>query len=650
MKIIELEICNVRGIRNLTLKPGGKNMVIWGPNGTGKSAVIDALDFLFTGRISRLTGTGTGNLSLSKHGPHIDCDAKDAVVAATIQIKSHQSPIEIRRSMAKPNRLECPTALRPRLATIEDLAKRGQHVLTRREILSYITAEPSNRAQQIQALLDISAVENIRKVMVKLVNDTEKALKTAQRHQEQGKSAVNATTQKASFDLPTVTEFVNQNRQLLGALPIAELSAAALRSGVIAPVVVASKDRPNMTVLQTDLQNLRNVIDAGAQADITEIDTELRSLLQALLADPTRLALVERTRLYMVGRDLIDESGNCPLCGTAWEPGTLAEHIQRHLDQAEEIARTQKRIDRLATTVTERANRTVAYLGKVIAAARLSDQLGVQATALQSWATRLQVLVRATNEPLNRYLSLTATPTELTRLHAPLELDRVLTEIQQELAAQYPAATPEQTAWDTLVRLKENLKSLEASRSETTAAATNHNRASQLLNGFQAARDSVLGTLYTTIEDRFVDLYRQIHGADEDDFNAALHPDGPGLNLEVDFYGRGAHPPHALHSEGHQDSMGLCLYLALAEYLNKDVIDVILLDDVVMSVDAGHRRELCHMFSTAFSQKQFIITTHDRTWANQLKTTGIATSKGVVEFINWNVTTGPQVNSEVDMW
>ena len=56
-----------------------------------------------------------------------------------------------------------------------------------------------------------------------------------------------------------------------------------------------------------------------------------------------------------------------------------------------------------------------------------------------------------------------------------------------------------------------------------------------------------------------------------------MAPDGPGLNFEVDFHGRGQHPPHALHSEGHQDSMGLCLYLALTEHLRGGLMNLIIL-------------------------------------------------------------------------
>ena len=55
-----------------------------------------------------------------------------------------------------------------------------------------------------------------------------------------------------------------------------------------------------------------------------------------------------------------------------------------------------------------------------------------------------------------------------------------------------------------------------------------------------------------------------MHKPDEPDFSAELKPEEAALNLEVDFYGRGKYPPNAMHSEGHQDSMGICLWLALS--------------------------------------------------------------------------------------
>ena len=134
------------------------------------------------------------------------------------------------------------------------------------------------------------------------------------------------------------------------------------------------------------------------------------------------------------------------------------------------------------------------------------------------------------------------------------------------------------------------------------------------------------------------------------EFNALLVSEGAGVDFKVDFHGRGVNPPHALHSEGHQDSMGICLYLALAERLTQGFIDLIILDDVMMSVDAPHRREICNLLANFFKGRQFFITTHDQTWARQLQSEGVITSKNRIEFSNWTIENGPSMNILGDIW
>jgi recombinational DNA repair ATPase RecF len=80
----------------------------------------------------------------------------------------------------------------------------------------------------------------------------------------------------------------------------------------------------------------------------------------------------------------------------------------------------------------------------------------------------------------------------------------------------------------------------------------------------------------------------------------------------VNFYERGPLPPGPFHSEGHQDGMGVCLYLALMKRLFGDKLTFWLLDDVIMSFDAGHRSQFCELLKTHFPDTQFVITTHDR--------------------------------------
>ncbi|MCJ7484693.1 MAG: hypothetical protein MUQ25_00805 [Candidatus Aminicenantes bacterium] len=122
------------------------------------------------------------------------------------------------------------------------------------------------------------------------------------------------------------------------------------------------------------------------------------------------------------------------------------------------------------------------------------------------------------------------------------------------------------------------------------------------------------------------------------------------LGFDVDFYGRGFFPPGAYHSEGHQDSMGLCLYLALMKYLQGGNFTFAVLDDVLMSVDAGHRREVCALLKKEFPDTQFILTTHDPIWLRHMRTEGIISGQSKVHFRNWSIDQGPTRWDARDVW
>jgi len=649
MKLLELEITNVRGIRQLLLKPNGNNIVIWGPNGSGKSAVVDAIDFLLTGRISRLMGKGTGNIILNKHGPHIDCRPEDADVRAIIQILGTKDPIEISRCFSNPNTLVCDESDMPFLGPILDLAKRGQHVLTRREILRYITSDGSTRAHDIQDLLSITEIENIRKNFVKVQNDFKDDFRAAQKNLDNVKGAVNATVGHISFQPEIILSAINQNRAILGAHPVTELSSKELKGGIDLPTAASSKQSINVTLLEGDIANIKKVFLDHNKAEVKKIDNALRGLVFEVNSKPELLANLNKQELITLGIKLLDENGSCPLCDTSWPPGELREHLEKKTEQASIATNYKEQVTLLSAQLSDRITSTVSSILKIIAAAQIA---GFQSDSdlLIKWHSNLNLLSDAISKVFEKYPLPSFDSEAIQQLLAPPKLEENLDVIYSKIKEIFPKTTPEQTAWDTLTRLEENLKALEKSQADFSIAKIAYDRANTLVNEFEKSRDYVLQKLYDEVSDRFVDLYKQLHGSDEGSFQAQITPTSAGLDLEVDFYGRGPNPPHALHSEGHQDSMGLCLYLALAERLTGGFIELTILDDVVMSVDADHRRQLCRLFANAFPKRQFLITTHDKIWASQLRSENVVKSKGTIEFYNWNVSTGPYVNYEADCW
>ena len=159
-----------------------------------------------------------------------------------------------------------------------------------------------------------------------------------------------------------------------------------------------------------------------------------------------------------------------------------------------------------------------------------------------------------------------------------------------------------------------------------------------------------LNALYDSVEKDFSAFYRAINEDDESKFTAKLTPSEGKLDLKVNFYERGLFPPAAYHSEGHQDGMGVCLYLALMKRLFGERFTFALLDDVVMSVDSGHRYQFCNLLKTQCPDTQFVITTHDRLWAAQMKSAGLVTGKTSIAFHSWTIDTGPLVETNQEIW
>jgi recombinational DNA repair ATPase RecF len=647
MRLLELEISNIRGIKAARLTPDSQNFVVWGPNGSGKSAVVDAIDFLLTGKISRLVGEGTAGITLKAHGPHVDHKPQEARVSAIVEIPTYKTPIQLKRSMGSPAKLEYPPAAKGALQPILDVAAKGQHVLSRRQILRFVAAEAGKRANEVQALLDLSELENIRKALTKTENTAKADKSSAEMNVGSAKNAILLTLGLPIYDEQAILQDVNRRRTTLGGTPITLITRDSLKAGLVAPTASTRIQGVNPQLLRSDLDQLKRNLERAPET-MAKPDQQLRAALTAVKENARALAQLKKLKLFQLGVSMIEQDGACPLCGTPWPVGELRRHLEEHIASAEAVDRTKKTIERVAgdlgtitTTINDILGRIVTTAGKL--------ELKDDALKLGEWSARLKTLSEDLAEPLEKYPR-DRSPLDVAKLLTPEGALEITERIVQEAEKRLPPVTPEQAAWDVLTRLEENLQQRKIAEQKSDSANRLYQIAQVLSSTFEESRDSVLSALYKEIESRFTDFYRTLHGDDEPGFQSTLRPEGAGLVLEVDFYGRGKFPPLAVHSEGHQDTMGICLYLALAEKLTGGLIDLVILDDVVMSVDAGHRRQICRLLSEKLPGRQFLITTHDKTWARQLVTTGVVSHKNTLEFSNWSIDTGPLLGVEADLW
>ncbi len=648
MKLLELEIQNIRGIKNLFLKPNGKNYVIYGPNGSGKSAVVDAIDFLLTGRISRLTGEGTGEISLREHGPHIDHQPDEAFVRGIFKLTDVEDSIELQRCIGYPSILECDEEVKDCIEPVIELAKRGQYVLTRKEILKYITAPPNDRAVAIQTLLNIQDIEKIRKKLVKIRNNFYKEHKAANKVLEKTTDALIATMQIDTFNEEALLEFINQNRAVLGGIRISNFHWNEIRHGIKTPIEYFEANQ--IKSIEKDIQNLLIIISNQNQQKLSKLDKELRSLIKNIIEKPELIGDLDRLTLTELGLKLIEEPGNCPLCDTKWEKELLEEKLNQKIISFKKVKEIDNKIEYISKKLKENIYITISSIERIINLPEHPKIRGIL-PVYKNWYNSLLELATLLNDSLYEYVNSQYTEDMIRVMLAPSKIFKSLQIIQSYIQDDIPISSSKQRAWDNLIRIEENLKLYEGAKREFLCTKSSFERADLLSNSFQQAKDNILTNLYEEIRDKFVELYKILHKIDEENFTAEIKPEKAGLNIEVDFYGHGTHPPHALHSEGHQDSMGVCLYLTLAERVNLDLIDLVILDDVVMSVDIDHRKRICNVLNECFPNNQILITTHDKTWTNQLKSERVVNPEDIIEFYNWDINTGPHcINYQTNMW
>lgn len=652
MKLLELEIKNIRGIKSINITPQGENVVVFGPNGTGKSAIVDSIDFLLTGKISRLTGEGSEKLFLKEHGPHVDSrdDLKNTIVRAKVEIENKTLFLE--RSVDRPTSLKIEPEVDKDLAlSYLGMAELGQHILSRREILRYVTAEAGKRAKEIQGLLDLTEIENLRAMLVNIENEAESESKSSESNFTIAKSDICKLLSLVEFSEEATLERINELRGILkGPELSAELTPEKIKAD-LSPSLPFSTKKGLLTV--DEIENNINEIRGFTQKkdEIICKESELEVILKEILAEIKLKQYSLYKRLFETGIRLVDETNVCPLCGREWKEGDFKVFLEQKIKETDVAQEKQTAVSTISSSIKQRIDLLRNDVETLLKAHEQFDLKTLDSGKANEYLSNLKSWSDIMLNPTEIFENNKWPTASISTIFDTSFLeDKLLNPLGDSLKKVGEHLSKSQTAWDTLTKMEDKWKKYKEELNRKETAELFKNRAKALLRQFQEARDSTLESIYDAIKDNFNEYYTTIHAEDEKAFSSKIKHEGAKLIFEVDFYGRGLFPPHALHSEGHQDSMGVCLFFALNKYLTQDKINLIILDDVVMSIDRSHRRGFCGMLKKCFPGKQFIITTHDAAWAKQLKTEGIVKLKNMIHFVYWNIETGPIFELEKDLW
>lgn len=645
IKLETAHIEEVRGIRKLDIDFQKGTFAISGPNGSGKSGVIDAIEFGLTGQIGRLTGRGTKGLSVSEHGPHVDkTKFPDAsFVELGVFLPDIGKSASIKRKVSAPKKPKIVPDSEDVKTALAEIAEHPEITLSRREILRFILVEPTKRSEEIQTILKLDEIGETRALLNAAQNKLHIAHGTATAQAQSSRDTLQLHLQIPTANAADLLEAVNKRRKILGLPEIAELATETkLDAGLSAAEKVTTFNK------QSALQDLTTLSDAAkgfsdlAKKEVSAILADLAKLE----TDPALLAALQRRSFIEKGLELVD-SPECPLCDTPWEDEQhLRDHLKAKLAKSEEARKIQQVLLNNGAAIGREIIRVTGLLAPIQKLAEAQGDTSF-ATLLNSWKTDLEKL----KAKLATVDGITGIKGRLTAgwLEAPDAFPKSLLVLTQNIQAK-PDQTATLDSQTFLTTAQLRLDDYREAMRKSKAAEIAWTSAKAAYEAYCNVLEHELNTLYEAVQEDFSTYYRAINEDDESTFTAKLTPAEGKLDFDVNFYERGLFPPGAYHSEGHQDSMGVCLYLALMKRLFGDQFTLALLDDVVMSVDSGHRYQFCKLLKTHFPHTQFIITTHDRLWAEQLRSAGLITAKTSLAFHSWTIDTGPLVESNQEIW
>lgn len=642
LKAIRIE--EFRGIRELALDLDLKSFVVLGPNGSGKSGVVDAIDFALTGNVARLSGAGTGGVSLLKHGPHVHQrdDPAAAKVALTFRhVDSGQTAV-LTRCVKTASQYALEPSSAELVAAVEWVAQHPELTLSRREVIRYVSTEPGKRAQEVQALLKLDRIDETRRLLRSALTKSTAEAKRAATDVANAEDRFRRHLDLTALLGMEVSAAVNKHRTTLGLDLLESVTADTNLSAGVA-------DSPERTG-GNKASALRD-IDALSEylthhPELSTAAEEVTAGLADLETDPTIMDALKHRHLVEAGLPLVTGAA-CPLCDYTWQDADeLRGHLENKLARSTDAATLQQRIEHAGGRVVAELRRVSALI-KTAQPHAVTVNRSADHSALLDWSNDLagfEATMGSLETIRQQAARLSADP-----LAVPASVPKSLAELRAAVEA-LPDQSGTDSARTALTIAQERWTHLRQARAGEAKAAAAQRTAQAVYQTYNDVADTALTTLYATVENEFSDYYRRINADDESSFKAGLAPSAGRLDLEVDFYGLGMFPPMAYHSEGHQDGMGVCLYLALIAQLLGGDFRLAVLDDVVTSVDTNHRRQFCKLLRESFPNVQFIITTHDEVWARQMQAAGLIGRQSLARFHSWSVDGGPLYGQGGDFW
>lgn len=575
--------------------------VIFGENGTGKSTIADALDLICNNKYGSLLDRSMAGQPKA-HVASLGKNASDLKVSLTTTKAIFACTLEKSGPVTTPAH-DCPKAL----------------ILRRSKILNLIDAQPKDRYEALKTFIAVPGIERSESNLRQALNNTGLKYDDSVKAYIQAETELNKFWEAEGKDGANALRWAElevgkDTRQL-------EVDAQALKN------ILASIQ--NATNYETQLKQLREELKR-AEINLGLAEEELIQIqCNQNIKEVDLLQLLTQAKRYIEGIGDLEE---CPVCLKSSIRTDLLSSLHMRISAMNTLAKTvakreicKKNLKEKEQAVKQREADFFSQVRELSASVKnltLPEftNLNIQWTEYQSLLDSQAISPEVLTSAYKIFTLLSCEKDVIDRRYID----------DQKSINQKNAIKGQLDTYNEKLKSAEFLKKLKEVMATTLE-----------IIAFERKRyvESLLGDISNDVER----LYSLIHPNESiGKIRFYLKPNTIGsLEFDGNFQTARDIPPQAYYSESHLDTLGICVFLALAKHFATQD-SFIVLDDIMTSVDSAHLDRFIKMLhEEAPTLNHVIVTTHYRPWRDRYKwARGSTSNTQIIELGLWSLEGG----------
>lgn len=604
MKLNNLKLTAFRGATKpmlMEFDPAKNITMIFGENGNGKSTISDGIVCLCTNDHGSLDDKSSIDKSFYTSIP---CKPEDVVISLSTDGGTFTAKMTKTGAFVK-----TPETGHPII----------RH-LRRSQITQLIEEQPAKRYEKLSSYIDVNNIAKSEDSLRKAKKDADEELRIAIATLQNASTTLEQAWRNEGSPLKSWEEWAkNESAKNI----TAETTKHGLLQTAITNWTSIKELKLRFEKDKHNLQEAEKVVQAS-NAKYKEAQEKNEN------ANADLLNLLQSAKKYISEKDPVI---SCPVCDNGIAKDDIVKSLGEKIGSME--------VFKAVVLELRAANGDFDGKQKVIDATRTAFFQKIKSTEVS--------MAAITEEPyigwIEKLKFIKEESTDSEKIEAFLLL---YSELDTLIESQKKVSEKIKTAIDQYNLIKRQYDSIIAARVKSSKTDLLCKAMDATIKIVEKARKDFIQNELTSISTQVDTLYQKIHPKEGlGGISLTLKKTAKNsLELNADFHSKTGITPQSVYSESHLDTLGICVFIALAKKYGA-ANTILILDDVVMSVDENHLDRFIDLLHTECSEfAHILITTHYRPWRDRYRYNRAPSSKvHFVELRTWSIDSGIKIQN-----